>query len=94
MSAWTLTLRTRGGDIPLTPPTEEGSDVAHEEVDDLTLHVPDVPAPQMDPRSGQPADAPAPEPSRPTTAPEPAPHSPGRPLSEPQQAAEALTDWK
>ncbi|XP_051250176.1 uncharacterized protein LOC127359896 [Dicentrarchus labrax] len=77
-----------GGDVPLTPPTEEESDVAHEEVDDLTLHVPGVPAPQLDPRSGQPADAPAPEPSRPTTAPEPAPHSPGRSSSEPQQAAE------
>ncbi|KAK0153861.1 hypothetical protein N1851_004053 [Merluccius polli] len=77
-----------GGDVPLAPSTEEGRDVGQEEVDDPTLHVPDVPAPQMDPRSGQPADAPAPEPSRPTTAPEPAPHSPGRSSPEPQQAAE------
>ncbi|KAK0146403.1 hypothetical protein N1851_014286 [Merluccius polli] len=67
-------------DVPLTPPTEEGSDVAHEEVDDLTLHVPDVPAPQMDPRSGQPADAPAPEPSRLTTDPTP-PAGPRQSLS-------------
>ena len=79
-----------GGDVPLTPTTEEGCDV-QEEVDDLTLHVPDVPAPPVDPRSGQPADAPAPEPSPPTCAPEPAPHSPGRSSPEPQQAAEVGT---
>ena len=71
------------------PPTEEDDELAEgrQELEDLTLHVPgEFTAPRTDPRSGQPADAPAPEPSRPTDPPEP--RSPGRSSPEPQQAAE------
>ncbi|XP_059907891.1 uncharacterized protein LOC132457639 [Gadus macrocephalus] len=73
------------------PPTEEDDELAEgrQELEDLTLHVPgEFTAPQTDPRSGQPADAPAPEPSCPTDPPKPAPRSPGRSSPEPQQAAE------
>ncbi|XP_030216065.1 uncharacterized protein LOC115546731 [Gadus morhua] len=73
------------------PPTEEDDELAEgrHELEDLTLHVPgEFTAPRTDPRSGQPADAPAPEPSRPTDPPEPAPRSPGRSSPEPQQTAE------
>ncbi|KAK7157004.1 hypothetical protein R3I94_006915 [Phoxinus phoxinus] len=77
-----------GGDITPLVEEDELAD-GQQEVEDLTLHMPgEFPAPQTDPRSGQPADAPAPEPSRPTSAPEPAPHSPDRSSPEPQQAAE------
>ncbi|KAL2080702.1 hypothetical protein ACEWY4_024495 [Coilia grayii] len=79
------------GNVPLSPPTEEGLHVAQEEVDDLTIPPPgglQRAPPQRDPRSGQPADdAPAPEPPRPTT-PEPAPHLPGRSSPPPQPAPE------
>ncbi|XP_051952646.1 uncharacterized protein LOC127622664 [Xyrauchen texanus] len=75
-----------GGDVPQLVEDDELAD-GQQEVEDLTLHVPgEFPAPQTDPRSGRPADAP--EPSSPTGAPEPAPHSPGRSSPEPQQAAE------
>lgn len=80
-----------GGDVPPLVEDEELAD-GQQEVEDLTLHVPgEFSAPQTDPRSGRPADAPAPEPSIPTGAPEPAPHSPGRSSTEPQQAAEVST---
>ncbi|CAL8258403.1 unnamed protein product [Arctogadus glacialis] len=74
------------------PPTEEDDELTEgrQELEDLTLHVPgEFTAPWTDPRSGQPADAPAPEPSRPTDPPEPAPRSPDRSSPEPQQSATA-----
>ncbi|KAL2082466.1 hypothetical protein ACEWY4_022284 [Coilia grayii] len=79
------------GNVPLSPPTEEGLHIAQEEVDDLTVPPPgglQRAPPQRDPRSGQPTDeAPVPKPPRPTT-PEPAPHLPGRSSPPPQPAPE------